>query len=398
MAIRFLYNSAQQGRDCRNGIETTLICVAHGWAANETNGGRLIMVKAPFPIVSRRRLLKAAGALSVLAAWPQGARAEEEKRLNFYNWDTYTGETTLQTFTDRTGIEVQLDLYANNEELYAKLKEGNPGYDVIVPSDYMVETMLAVGLLEPLDHSKIPNIANIDPRFTDPKYDPGMKHSLPYMWGTLGIGYRKSKVSEPPTSWKVLFDSDEYSGRIALLADQRAVIGIALKYLGFPMNSTNADEIAKARDLIIQQKPHIKAFAPDEGQNMLVAGDVDVVMEWNGDIIQVMEEDDDLDYAVPAEGTNVWTDSVAIPKDAPHPENAHAFLNHIHDKEVMAEIANTIRYATSNAAARELVNPEDLANPRIYPAEEIIAKSESLIDVGDSTRLYDDAWTAIQAA
>jgi spermidine/putrescine transport system substrate-binding protein len=368
----------------------------HG--GNRIDGGVRIMIKTPFPIVSRRRILRAAGAVGALAALPHPAWAEEEKKLNFYNWDTYTGETTLQTFTEKTGVEVQLDLYANNEELYAKLKEGNPGYDVIVPSDYMVEIMRATDLLEKLDHGKIPNIANIEPRFADPKYDPGMAHSLPYMWGTIGIGYRKSKVTEPPTSWKVLFDSDQYSGRIALLADQRAVLGLVLKYLGFSMNTTNPDEVAKARDLLIKQKPHIKAFAPDEGQNMLVAGDVDLVMEWNGDITQVMEEDEDIDYVVPGEGTNVWTDNVCIPKGAPHPENAHAFLNHIHDKEVNAEIANTIRYATANAAAKELVNPEDLANPRIYPPTEIVAKSESIVDLGDNTRLYDDAWTAVQAA
>jgi spermidine/putrescine transport system substrate-binding protein len=355
------------------------------------------MMKAPFPIVSRRRVLKAAGALGAVAALPRSGWAEEEKKLNFYNWDTYTGETTLQTFNEKTGIEVSLDLYANNEELFAKLKEGNPGYDVIVPSNDMVETMLAVGLLQSLDHSKIPNIANIDPAFSDPKYDPGLKHTLPYMWGTLGIGYRKSKVKEAPTSWKVLFDSDEYSGRIALLADMRPVLGLALKYLGFSMNSTNPDEIAKARDLIIKQKPHIKAFAPDEGQNMLIAGDVDLVMEWNGDIVQVMSEDDDLDYVVPIEGTDVWTDNLAIPNDAPHPENAHAFLNHIHDKAVNAEIANTIRYATANLAARELVNPEDLNNQRIYPPSNVVAKSETLVDLGEQTRLYDEAWTAVQA-
>ena len=181
------------------------------------------MKKAPFPFVSRRRVLIAAGAFGAVSAMARTGRAEEEKKLNFYNWDTYTGETTLQTFTQKTGIDVKLDLYANNEELYAKLKEGNPGYDVIVPSNDMVETMLKVNLLEPLDHAKIPNIANIDPGFTNPKYDPGLAHTLPYMWGTLGIGYRKSKVKEPPTSWKVLLDSDEYSGRIALLADMRPV-------------------------------------------------------------------------------------------------------------------------------------------------------------------------------
>lgn len=357
------------------------------------------MIKSKYPQIARRRFMTGAAATGIaIGVKTRGAWADEEKKINVYNWDTYIGETTNATFTEKSGIEVQYDLYANNEELFAKLKEGNPGYDVIFPSDYMIQDMLSLDMLEPLDLSKIPNFANVDPNFQDPKFDPGSKHTLPYMWGTVGIGYRKSKVSAPPTSWKVLFDSDEYSGRIALLADQRAVIGIALKYLGFPMNSTNPDEVAAARDLLIKQKPHIKAFAPDEGQNMLVAGDVDLVMEWNGDIISVMEEDADISYSVPAEGTMVWTDGIAIPKGAPHPENAHAYINHIHDKDVMTEIAKTINYATSNIAARSNLSAETLANPAIYPPNEVIAKSESLISLGDHAKLYDEAWTAIQAA
>jgi spermidine/putrescine transport system substrate-binding protein len=205
-------------------------------------------------------------------------------------------------------------------------------------------------------------------------------------------------VAEPPTSWKVLLDSDQYSGRIALLADQRAVLGVTLKYLGFPMNSINPDEIALAQALLIKQKPHIKAFAPDEGQNMLAAGDVDLVMEWNGDILSLMEEDDDVSYAVPAEGTMVWIDGICIPVGAPHPENAHAFIDHLHAPEVMAEIATTIHYATPNVKARELLSAELLENPAIYPPPEVVAKSESLVSIGEHTRLYDDAWTAIQAA
>jgi spermidine/putrescine transport system substrate-binding protein len=176
------------------------------------------------------------------------------------------------------------------------------------------------------------------------------------------------------------------------------VMGIALKYLGYSMNSRSEDEVNKARDLLIKQKPNIKAFAPDNGQDLLLSGEVDLVMEWNGDIISVMSEDEDIGYAVPKEGTNVWIDNVCIPVGAPHPENAHAFLNHILDKEVMAEIANTIHYATSNKAAQALLPAEDLANPAIYPPEEVIAASESLVDVGDFTPVYDKAWTEVQAA
>ncbi len=347
----------------------------------------------------RRNFLAGAGIAAIGVSFGRKAWSEEEKKLNVYNWDTYIGETTLQTFTDKTGIEVQYDLYANNEELFAKLKAGNPGYDVIFPSDYMIETMIALNMLEPVDHAKIPNLVNINPAkpFSDPAYNPGLKYGVPYMWGTVGIGYRKSKVPEP-TSWGVLLDSSEYAGRVALLADARMVMGLALKYLGYSMNSKSEAEINQARDLLIKQKPNIKAFAPDNGQDLLLSGEVDLVMEWNGDIISVEEEDDDIAYAVPKEGTNVWTDNVCIPVGAPHPENAHAFLNHLLDKDVALEIATTIHYATSNKAAQAELPAELLNDPAIYPPEEVIANSEALVDVGDFTPVYDKAWTEVQAA
>ena len=163
------------------------------------------MTRSAFPRFSRRTFLKSAGIAAVGVSFAGTARrgwSQEEKRLNVYNWDTYIGETTLSSFTDATGIEVQYDLYANNEELFAKMQTGNPGYDVIFPSDYMVATMISRNMVEPIDHSKIPNLSNIDPdpNFTDPAFNPGLKYGVPYMWGTIGIGYRKSAV-ETPTSW-----------------------------------------------------------------------------------------------------------------------------------------------------------------------------------------------------
>ena len=350
--------------------------------------------------ISRRSFMKGAAALGVgMAFTPSMVWGAEEKKLNVYNWDTYIGENTIADFTKKTGIKVQYDLFANNEEMFAKLKEGNPGFDLIFPSDYMVETMVALNMLVPLDHAKIPNIKNIDPdpNFSDPAYSPGMKHAIPYMWGTIGIGYRKSKVKKPPTSWKTVLDSDEFKGKIALLADQRACIGITLKYLGYKLNSTNPEEIAEARDLLIKQKPNIKSFAEDNGQDLLLSGECDVVMEWNGDIVQVMKEDDDIGYAVPKEGSVVWMDNMCIPVGAPHPENAHAFINHILDAKVGADIANFIHYASPNAAARKHILPQDLKNPAIYPPPSAISASEVIVDVGDKARLFDEAWVAIQA-
>ena len=350
--------------------------------------------------ISRRSFIKGAAAVGVgLTFAPAMAWSAEEKKLNVYNWDTYIGENTIPQFTKNTGIKVQYDLFANNEEMFAKLKEGNPGFDLIFPSDYMVETMIALNMLVPLDHAKIPNIKNIDPdpNFSDPAYSPGMQHAIPYMWGTIGIGYRKSKVKEPPTSWKTVLDSDAFKGKIALMADQRACIGVTLKYLGYKLNSTDPKEIAEARDLLIKQKPNVKSFAEDNGQDLLLSGECDVVMEWNGDIVQVMEEDDDIGYVVPKEGGVVWMDNMCIPKGAPHPENAHAFINHILDAKVGADIANFIHYASPNAAARKHILPADLKNPAIYPPASAIAASEVIIDVGDKARLFDEAWVKIQA-
>jgi len=354
------------------------------------------------PRFSRRNFLAGAGVAAVgvsLGTFAKKGWAEEAKKLNVYNWDTYIGQTTLQTFTDKTGIAVQYDLYANNEELFAKLKAGNPGYDVIFPSDYMVQTMIKLNMLMPVDHSKVPNLTNINPakQFSDPGFNPGLKYGVPYMWGTIGIGYRKSKV-ETPKSWKVLFEDSSHAGKIALLADERDVLGLALKYLGFSVNSKSEAEVQKAKELLIKQKPNIKAFAPDSGQDMLLSGECDIVMEWNGDIISVMAEDSDLAYTVPDEGTIVWTDNVCIPTGAPHPENAHAFLNHILDAKVNAEIANTIKYATADKAAQAYIAKEDLENSAIYPPEEVVAKSEPLVDAGEFTPVYDKAWTEIQAA
>ena len=347
--------------------------------------------------MNRRSFLQGTGAAAVAVSFGGGAALAQSKQLNVYNWDTYIGDTTLETFSEATGINVQYDLYANLEEMYAKFQEGNPGYDVIFPSDYMLETMIKAGMLEELDHSRIDNFKHIDANFMDPAFDPGCKHNIPYFWGTVGIGYRKSKMDRP-TSWKTLLDSDEFAGRIALLADSRFVLAVALMYLGHSANSTSAEEIGQARDLLIKQKKNLKAFVPDSGQDMLIAGDIDVVMEWNGDVLKVMAEDDDLSYSVPDEGSVVWVDGVCIPKGAPNMDNAYLFLNHVHEPKVNAEIANTIHYATSNKSAREFVDQADLENPAVYLPDEIVAKCQSLIDVGDALQLYDEAWTAIQAA
>jgi len=349
---------------------------------------------------NRRALLQGAGAFAVgLTFLPRFSLSAEEKKLNFFNWDTYIGENTLSNFNDATGIEVKMDLYADNDELFAKLKGGNPGYDVIVPTNDTLERMIKADMVIPLDRAKIPNFANIDPAFQDAQFDPGRKYSMPYMWGTLGIGYRKSAVANAPDSWKVLFDSDEYAGAISLLGDQSNVLGAGLKYLGFSWNSVNPDELKKVEELLIKQKKNIKVFADDNGQDLLAAGEVKLCQEWNGDIKQVMKEDDDINYVVPKEGSLVWQDTLAIPKGAPHPENAHAFINFLLDAEVGKEIAETIQFPTANKAAKELMPEDYKSSPVIFPPADVLAKCEPGLYLGEeATKLRDETWTRIQAA
>ena len=349
---------------------------------------------------NRRSLLKGGGAMFAgLTLLPRFSMADEEKKLNFYNWDTYIGETTLADFNTATGIEVKLDLFADNDELFAKLKGGNPGYDVIVPTNDMLERMIKANIVQPLDHSKIPNFANIDKRFQDAAFDPGRKFSLPYTWGTIGVGYRKSKVEGPVDSWKWLLESDKYAGKISLLSDATNVLGVALKYLGYSFNSTNMVELKKVEELLIAQKKNIKVFAPDNGQDLLASGEVDLCEEYNGDIAQVMAEDADLAYAVPTEGSQLWQDTLAIPTGAPHPGNAHAFINFLLDADVGKAIATTIQYATPNGAARAKMDDAYKNNPAIFPPEEVLSKCEAVQYLGEeANKVRDEIWTRIKAA
>lgn len=349
---------------------------------------------------SRRSILKGLGAAAVgLSFSKPGFAAGEEPKLNFYNWDTYIGETTLATFKEKSGIDVNMSLFATNDELFAKLRAGNPGFDVIVPGSEFVERMVQADLLMPLDHSKIPNMKNVAAEFiNDAPYDPGRKYSMPYTWLVIGIGYRKSKVKEKPDSWKVLFDSDEYKGRIAVMSDASELFRHGFKYLGASINGGNAELIKKVEDMLKKQKENIKAFHEDNGQDLLLSGEVDVVMEYNGDIAQIMTEDKDIDFVVPKEGAMKQSDTLAIPKGAPHPDNAHKFINHILDAEVGAEIYKTIKYPSPNAAAKALMDDDYKNNPVIFPPADILAKCEYPRYAGqEMTSLLEEAMTKVRA-
>jgi len=350
------------------------------------------------PGFSRRALMQGAGAVGLSFTLPKSLKAQGGQ-VNFFNWDTYIGETTLEDFTAATGIEVQYDLFADNEELFAKFRNGNPGYDLIVPTNDFVERFIIADLLQPLDHNRIPNLSNIDPAFMSPAHDPERRFSMPYMWGTIGIGYRPSETDGTPDSWAHLYTSDEFANRMALLGEPGTVLQMAFKLMGKSLNDWSDENIAAAEEMIIAQKPNVTSFAPDNGQDLLLAGEVALAQEWNGDILQIMEEDDDIGYVVPQEGGLLWEDDLCIPVDAPNPEGAHELINFILDAEVGAAIADFIFYATPNAAAKALMGPEYTENPAIFPSAETIEKLEvSLFPGQEVLAKIDAAWTRIRAS
>ena len=357
----------------------------------------------PLPFMpSRRGFLAGTGAAAVgltLTGLSGCHRGPPGKHINFYNWDTYIGKTTLKDFKAASGVTVDMSLFSNNDELFAKLRGGNQGYDVIVPTNDFVQRMAIAGMLEPLDHGKIPNLKNVAPEFQDPNFDPGRKWSMPYTWLVLGLGYRKSKIQGVPDDWKWVFDSPQYKGRIGVLSEAGDLVRLVLKYLELPMNTGDPAALKKVEQLLIKQKPNISVFHDDNGQDLLLSGDIDIVIEYNGDIAQVMKEDRDLDFVVPKQGSQISSDCLCIPKGAPNAELAHAFINYLLDAKAGAEISQTIRYPTPNAAAKALMGPDYKDNPVIFPPQSILSKCEYATYNGEAlSRQYEEIITRVRAA
>ncbi|WP_448380320.1 ABC transporter substrate-binding protein [Gloeomargarita sp.] len=316
--------------------------------------------------------------------------------LSVYNWATYIAPQVLTDFERQFHVRIKYDTFDSPDTLYAKLKPGNPGYDVIFPSDYMVTRMIKEGMLVPLEPQQIPNRVHLGETFRNPDYDPGNRYSVPYLWGTQGIGYNRAKVGRTVDRWEVMFDP-QY--RVAWQEESRATLGAVLIALGLDPNTTDARAINRARDWLLQHSGNIVAFAPDTGEELLNQGEVVLALENSGDVLQVMAENPDLAYAIPRQGAILWVDAMAIPKGAPHVQLAHQFINYLLDPQVAAQIANYTRYATPNqtAIAQKLIRAADLQNPAIYPPPEVMAKLTVLQDVPPAAlKLYEAAWNAVK--
>lgn len=317
--------------------------------------------------------------------------------VNVYNWGEYIDEDLLTKFTEETGIKVNYETYADNESLYSKLSSGSADYDVIIPSDYMISRMISEDMLEPLDFDNIPNFQYIDDAYKGLEYDPEDQYSVAYTWGTVGIIYNTTMVDYVPDSWSVLWDED-LSGQILMFSNSRDALGIALKYLGYSQNTTDPAQITEATDLLIEQKPLVQAYVMDQIFDKLEGGEAAVGPYYAGDAITMIEENPDLAFVVPKEGTNLFVDAMCIPKGAQNKENAEAFINFMCDPENMAQNIEYIAYSSPSSAARELLS-DDLKNSEIcYPDQALLANTDTFINLPqDILDLYDSEWVRLMA-
>lgn len=366
--------------------------------------------------VNRRSTLRL-GACLLAGAWvlAGSAAAEEPKKLNIYNWSDYIGETTIADFEKETGIAVTYDMYTGNEDLEAKLVIGGTGYDVVFPSSSFFARQIQIGLYQKLDKSKLPNLKNLDPgimAILDKEADPGNQYAIPYMWGTNGFTYNVKMIEErmpgaPVDSLAMIFDP-EITAKFAdcgitFLDSPEDVLPLALAYMGKDPTSQKEEDIIAAADMVMKVRPFIRQFDSQQYLNSLPNGENCISMSWSGDYATASQRaadagiDIELAYTIPKEGTNIWFDGMLIPADAPHPGNAHLFLDYMMRPEVIAAATNYTYYANANVPAKQYVLPEILEDPAIYPDEETLKRGfPSVVRDQALSRVITREWTRIK--
>ncbi|HVG22359.1 MAG TPA: extracellular solute-binding protein [Blastocatellia bacterium] len=373
-----------------NAISTVLLAatVALVFASERLAAGRM----------SRWTMTAGASALALLIVFAFGGQARGAKggELNVYIWSNYLPEEVIEEFERRYDAKINIELYDSNEALLAKLQSGGASYDIVVPSDYMVTVLRGQGLIDEIDRDRVTNFSNLDPQFAGLAYDETNQYSVPYMWGTTGIAYRKDKVGAPVDSWASLWDS-RYRDRLVMLDDVREAFGAALKFAGKSLNSREAVEIEAAARLLADQKPLLKAYDSGAFDQLLLSGDAWVAQAYSGQIAKAMAESSEIGYVIPKEGCTFFVDNLCVPVNAIHKDLAHEFINFVLDVKVGAAIANGTGFSSPNLAARGLIRPDLLANEAAYPPPDALGRCELIKEVGPAIDIYDRFWTEIKS-
>lgn len=330
--------------------------------------------------------------LLLLSTLCRGASAAGE--LNLFGWSEYIPQAVLDGFTAETGIKVNFETYASNEELLSKLVAGGGQYDLVQPSDYAAEVMIRQHLLAPLDLAQLSNLKNISPDFLHRPHDPESKYTVPYMAGTVGIVVNSEKVTKPVTGYRDVFTA-EHAGRIVVLNDNREIVTWALYTLGLPINQITPEALAKARPVVADWVKLVKVFDSDSPKTALLNGDVDLGVVWSGEAAILWNENHKFKYVIPAEGAHQFIDVLAIPATAKNRGNAHKLINYILRPEISKLVSEAFPYTNPNLAARKLLTPEQLANPASYP---VSGKLETFRDIGKAAADVDRLVTDLKSA
>ena len=333
----------------------------------------------------------------IVIALLQSGCSRPKSVLHIYTWADYIKPELVKRFKQENNCQVVIDTFDSNEAMYAKLKAGASGYDLITPSSYMVKIMFSQGMLKPLNHDLLPNLKHVDPDYLKIALDPPMHHSVPYMLTNTGIAYLKSKVKDFKPTW-AMFDRKDLKGRMTMLNDMRETIGAALKSLGYSLNTTNEAELNAARDVVIRWKRNLAKFENEQYKTGIASAEFMLVHGYSGDILQVQAESKDIAFGVPVEGTSVACDDLVILKDSAQAELAHTFINFIHDPDVALQNTEFIKYLCPNTGAYPKLSDEIKNNPAIFLSPEIRAKSEVITDLGSENAKYTKVWDQIKAA
>ncbi len=340
--------------------------------------------------------------ISLLLSAGCGSSAEGKNgEVIVYNWGEYLDPETIRLFEDETGIKVIYDEFETNEVMFPKVEAGATEYDVICPSDYMIQKLLENDLLAELDFDNIPNAkANIGKQYWEQstEFDPENKYSVPYCWGTVGILYNKTMVEEPVDSWSILWD-EKYKDNILMQDSVRDAFMVGLKLNGYSMNSTDAGELETAKNALIQQKPLVQAYVVDQVRDKMIGNEAAIGVIYSGEAIYTQRENPDLEYVIPKEGTNVWIDSWVIAKNAPNKENGEKFIDFMCRPDIALMNFEYITYSTPNDAARELIEDDDIRNSSIaFPDLTQYQNLETFRYLGEEAdQIYNELWKEIKS-
>lgn len=323
------------------------------------------------------------------------------EKLVVYNWGEYIDPEVLTMFEEETGIDIVYEEFETNEILYPKISSGAIAYDVICPSDYMIQRMIENDLLSEINFDNIPNLKNIGKQYLEQsrQFDPENKYSVPYCWGTVGILYNKVMVDEPVDSWSILWDP-KYKDNILMQDSVRDAFGVTLKYLGYSLNSTDLDELTEAKNLLIEQKPLVQAYVIDQVRDKMIGNEAALGVIYSGEAIYTQKENPNLEYVIPKEGSNIWIDSWVIPKNAEHKENAEKFINFLCRPDIALMNFEYITYSTPNEAARELIEDESIRNSEIaFPDLSKYDNLETFQYLGtEADQVYGDLWNKVKSS